>query len=134
MKSDLFLDTNVLVYFLDAGSTKADQSERLIRAGATISVQVLNEFVNAARRKYRMPIADIRLVLSGVKKTCAVVPVTVNVHERGVRLIERYQFSANDSMIVAAALEAGCTTLLTEDMNDGQVIDGLTIRNPYAAA
>ncbi len=62
-----------------------------------------------------------------------VVPLTVDTHDRGLALAERYQLSLYDGMIVAAAQLAGCTTLYSEDMHDGLVIDGLTIRNPYRA-
>ena len=60
--------------------------------------------------------------------------MTLETHERGSNLRERYQLSVYDGMIVAAALLAGCTTLYSEDMHDGLVIDRLTIRNPYAGA
>jgi predicted nucleic acid-binding protein len=63
---------------------------------------------------------------------CSVVPVTEETHVRGLVLAERYQLGLYDGMIVAAALLAGCTTLYSEDMHDGLVIDRLTICNPYA--
>jgi predicted nucleic acid-binding protein len=57
----------------------------------------------------------------------------VDTHDQALRIAERYGFQIYDSLIVAAALEAGCTTLYSEDMQDGQSIDTLTIRNPFAA-
>ena len=59
-------------------------------------------------------------------------PLTVEAHERAVNIAQRYGYSIFDSLIIAAALEAGASTLHTEDMRDGQTIDGLTIRNPFA--
>jgi predicted nucleic acid-binding protein len=62
-----------------------------------------------------------------------VMPVTKSTHERGIVYAERYQLAIFDANIVAAAVLAGCTTLYSEDMHNGLVIDGLTIRNPFAA-
>jgi predicted nucleic acid-binding protein len=60
------------------------------------------------------------------------VPVTVETHERAMHVAERYGYSIFDSLIIAAALHAGARTLYSEDMQDGQVIEGLTIRNPFS--
>ena len=60
------------------------------------------------------------------------VPLTVETQERAVHIAERYGYSIFDSLIIAAALHAGASTLYTEDMRDGQAIDGLTIRNPFS--
>jgi predicted nucleic acid-binding protein len=65
------------------------------------------------------------------RTTLAVVPLTLETHERGLELAERYRLQLYDGMIVAAAQLAGCTVLYSEDMHDGLVIDGLSIRNPY---
>jgi predicted nucleic acid-binding protein len=58
--------------------------------------------------------------------------VDVETHERGVDIAERWRFSIYDSLIVGAALRAGCSTLYSEDLQHGQTIDQLTIRNPFA--
>ena len=60
-------------------------------------------------------------------------PLTFHPHNRGLAVTERHRLNLYDGMLIAAALMAGCTTLYTEDMHDGLTIDGLTIRNPYAA-
>jgi predicted nucleic acid-binding protein len=61
-----------------------------------------------------------------------VVPLDVATHENGLRLAERHGFSVYDAMIVASALLCGCRVLLTEDLNDGQQVEGfLTIENPF---
>lgn len=75
----------------------------------------------------------MKLGLDGIRAKCDVVPLTIETHDRGVELVRRYRLSVYDAMIVAASVLSGCTTLLSEDMHDGLVIDGLTIRNPYAA-
>jgi predicted nucleic acid-binding protein len=130
---EVFFDSNVLVYLTDTESGKAEQTENLLAAGGTISVQVLNEFVNVAIRKVRLSWAETRDFLDTFRATLTIVPLTLETHERGLALAERYQLSVHDGMIIAAAQLAGCETLYSEDMRDGLVIDGLTLCNPYAA-
>jgi predicted nucleic acid-binding protein len=133
--SEDFFDTNVVLYLLSADTAKADRAEELLALGGTISVQVLNEFVAVASRKLRMSLMEIREVLTPIRAICAVEPITVETHERALRIADRYGMSIYDALIVSAALLAGCETLHSEDMQDGQVIDRkLTIRNPFAAA
>jgi predicted nucleic acid-binding protein len=130
-----FFDSNVVLYLLSADSAKADRAEELLALGGTISVQVLNEFVAVASRKLRMPWAEIREVLAQIRAVCAVEPINVETHERALRIAERYGLSIYDSLIVSAALLAGCRTLHSEDLQDGQVIERqLTIRNPFASS
>ena len=130
--ADDFFDTNVLLYLLSADAAKADRAEELIAGGGTVSVQVLNEFASVASRKLRMPWAEIREVLAQLCAVCVVEPLTIKTHERALQLAERYGLSVYDALIVSAALLAGCETLRTEDMQDGQVIERkLTIRNPF---
>ena len=130
-----FFDTNVVLYLLSADTTKADRAEELLAIGGTISVQVLNEFVAVASRKLHMSWIEIREVLAQVRAVCAVQPVTIETHERALRLAERYGISIYDALIVSAALLANCKTLHSEDMQDGQVIERqLTIRNPFTTS
>jgi predicted nucleic acid-binding protein len=128
-----FFDTNIIVYLTSAEVAKADRSDDLVRAGGIVSVQVLNEFVSAALKDARRPWSEMRQVLDTVRLKCSVVPVDLEVHERALRYLVRYRLHIYDANIVAAAVLSGCTTLWSEDLQDGQVIDGLTIRNPYAA-
>jgi predicted nucleic acid-binding protein len=129
--ADTFFDTNVLLYLLSGDTAKANRAEELLMSGGSISVQVLNEFASVATRKYAVEIAKIREILSVVRVVCAVKPLEVETHELGLELAERYRYSIYDSMIVAAALRAGCSTLFSEDFQDGQKIDRLTIVNPF---
>jgi predicted nucleic acid-binding protein len=132
-KTDIFLDTNVLVYALAGDPLLADRSVAILLAGGTVSVQVLNECANTLRRKFSFDWPDLMEASRRVRELCRVVPLTEETHVRGLTLAERYLLSVYDGTIVAAALLAGCRTLYSEDMHDGLVIDGLTIRNPYAA-
>jgi predicted nucleic acid-binding protein len=130
---EVFFDTNVLLYLLSDDAAKADRAESLLAQGGTISVQVLNEFASVASRRLQMSWPEIREVLDTIQTTCQVVPLSLATHQRGAAIAERYRFSFYDATIVAAAQLAGCTVLYSEDMQDGQVIEGrLTVRNPFS--
>ena len=130
--AEQFVDTNVLLYLLSADDAKADRAEEVLSAGGTITVQELNEFASVALRKLSMSIAEIREVLAAIRAVCKIVPIGVETHDRALQLAERYGLSVYDALIVASAILAGCKTLLSEDMQDGQTIDGcLEIRNPF---
>jgi predicted nucleic acid-binding protein len=132
--AEVFFDTNVVLYLLSADAAKADRAEELLAAGGTISVQVLNEFAAVARRKLRMDWPEIREVLAPVRAVCSVEAISLETHDRAGEIAERYGLSVYDSLIVAAALLAGCKTLYSEDMQHGQVIErSLTICNPFRA-
>lgn len=133
--TDVLFDTNVLLYLLSADAARADQAEAVVAAGGTVSVQVLNEFAAVASRKLGMSWAEIREALDPIRQICAVAPLAVETHELGLQIAERYGFSFFDALIVASALLAGCGTLYSEDLQDGQTIDGrLVVRNPFRAA
>jgi len=132
-KTEVFFDTNVLVYALGDDAVLAERSLAILEAGGTISAQVLNELVHTLRRKFSASWPQVTQTSERMRELCAVVPVTEETHVRGLALAARYSLSVYDGMIVAAAQLAGCTTLYSEDMHDGLVIDRLTIRNPYAA-
>lgn len=133
MKTDrCFFDTNILLYLLSEDNHKADRAEAIIAVSGVISIQVLNEFSSVAFRKFKMSYAEIRDTLLTVRTLCQIQPVTIDTHELGLDIAERYGFSLYDSMIVSAALQSGCTILYSEDMQQGQIIEGqLTINNPF---
>jgi len=127
-----FFDTNCLLYLLSADTGKAQRAEELVADGGVISIQVLNEFASVALRKLGMTIPEIQECLEPIRHVCVIEPVTLETHLRGLELAQRYGFSIYDSMIVAAALLAGCEILYSEDWQDGQRIEGLRISNPFA--
>jgi predicted nucleic acid-binding protein len=130
-----FFDTNILVYLASGDLLKADRAEAVIRGGGTISVQVLNEVTNVARRKMRMSWPETRALLSMLRDLLTVRPITLETHEAGLALAERYNFSTYDAMIAASAIEAECDTLWSEDVQDGMALDeGLRIVNPFRLA
>jgi predicted nucleic acid-binding protein len=129
--TDTFFDTNVLLYLLSEDAAKADRAEQVLTAGGLVSVQVLNEFASVAAGKLAMPLAEIKEILSTIRAVCTVKPLEVETHQFGLDLAERYRYSIYDSMILAAALRAGCSTLLSEDFQDGQKIERMTIVDPF---
>jgi predicted nucleic acid-binding protein len=130
--ADYFFDTNVLLYLLSANEAKANRAETLLASGGVVSVQVLNEFASVASRKLALTIAEIREILSTVRVVCTVSPLDIETHELGLDLAERYRFAIYDALIVAAALCAECKILYSEDLQHGQMIEKLLIRNPFA--
>ena len=130
-----FFDTNVLVYFASGDIAKADRAEAILRDGGVISVQVLNEVTHVARREMRMSWAEIHDMLATLRRLLTVQAITVETHEAGLYLAERYNLSTYDAMIVAAALEAGCDILWSEDMQNGMAFgQGLRVVNPFHPA
>jgi predicted nucleic acid-binding protein len=103
----------------------------LIRAGATVSVQVLNEFINIARKKFGLPYAEASEALRPMKASSRIVPLTRDTHERALEIAIGAKLHIYDALIVADAELAGCDVLLTEDLNNGQTFGPITIRNPF---
>src|SRR5580692_4370922 len=130
-----FFDTNVLVYIASGDAKKADLAEATVAAGGAISVQVLNELANVARRKMKMSWGDSYAFLTMLRSLLTVHPLTIETHETGLEFAERYGLSTYDAMIAASALHAGCDTLWSEDMQHGMTLDGrLRILNPFRVA
>jgi predicted nucleic acid-binding protein len=133
MSATDFFDSNVLLYLAARDDIKAQRAEDLLAGGGVVSVQVLDEFASVASRKFKMTFREIRDVLSAIRESCTVQTTGVETHELGLDIAERYKFSIYDSMLVAAALQAKCTTFCTEDLQHGQKIGALTVRNPFRA-
>lgn len=131
----VFFDTNVLLYLLSPDPRKADIAEHLVSLGGTISVQILNEFTQVARRKFGMAASDVVTVLSTLRRTLKVEPLTEVAHDLGVAVSVKYSLSVYDAMIVASALLCGATRLYSEDMQSGLLVEKqLRIENPFALA
>ena len=127
-----FFDTNVLLYLASDDAAKADRAEAVITRGGAVSVQVLNEIATVARRKMQMSWAETQAFLATLRSLLTVHPLTVETHETGLDLAERYGLSIFDAMIAASAIGAGCKTLLSEGMQHGMMLrEGLRIVNPF---
>jgi predicted nucleic acid-binding protein len=140
MSVEYFLDTNLFIYQLEArDSRKAAVADAIIRRGidtgnACISYQVVQECLNTVLRKaeVRLDVTSARAYLDHVLAPLLRVLASVHLYHRALDIQDRYHYGFYDALIIAAALEAGCTRLLTEDLQDGQKIDTLTIENPFA--
>jgi predicted nucleic acid-binding protein len=135
-----FLDTNVLIYGFDATAGQkytiaAALIHRALEEGAgCISTQVVQECTHVLLKKiFPQNGADAvrHLYHSTLFPLCRFHITTPALYEKALNLKERYQFSFYDSLIVAAAVLLGCDTLYTEDLQDGQVIEGVRIVNPF---
>ena len=136
MNERVFLDTNVLVYAddLDAGD-KRDRARELLRTALTggtgvISTQVLQEFFSVTTRKLGVDPAVARRKVE-LLAAMDVVRVDVDLILGAIDLHRLHALSFWDALIVRSAVAAGCGRLLSEDMQDGQVFDGVRIENPF---
>jgi len=134
----VFVDTNILLYAHDAGAGEkrqcaADLLRQLLKSGdGVVSSQVLMEFFVNAMRKTSPPLASAdatRIVETYAPWVLA--PTSAMTVLSALRLRQSHQLSPWDALIVAAALEANCERLLTEDLQHGQIIEGLEIVNPF---
>ncbi|HEV7328664.1 MAG TPA: PIN domain-containing protein [Bosea sp. (in: a-proteobacteria)] len=127
-----FLDTNIVVYAFSDDPRNA-VAEDLLGRGSEISVQVLNEFANVARRKLGFSWPEITDAVEAITTLSrAIHPLDLATHQEAVRLAERHKFGFYDALIVASALRAGCTVLHSEDLQHGLVVEGqLRIENPF---
>ncbi len=130
-----FVDTNVWVYALTtADEQRQHKAGNLLRSldKPWINGQVLREFGRVVLQKHGVGEMAFRELVPAIIQSCRLAPDTMSAVLLASRLRERYGFGYWDSLIAAAALDAGCDTLLTEDMQHGQVIEGrLTLVNPF---
>lgn len=132
MSAEAFFDTNLVVYAFIQTDSRSNAADRLLAAGGTISIQVMNEFVNVARRKHALTWPQIETSLQALRRLCGDPrPLTLSTHEAGVRIAARYGYRIYDALIIASAAESGCRTLYSEDLANGQTIEGVRIVNPF---
>lgn len=135
MSGKWFFDTNLLVYTISDEVPRAETARALVAQGGLISVQILNEFASVARRKLKMSWPEIQLAVSSflvfLPKPIA---ISLEAHKKALEIAERFGYGFYDSLVIASALEAGCETLYSEDMNHGQNIEGLRICNPFVVS
>jgi len=139
MSAEGFIDTNLFIYQLEAlDERKSTIAGRIIRQGvetgnACISFQVVQECLNTVLRKAEIPLDSrgARAYLETVLAPLFRVPASIGLYHRSLDIQARYRYGFYDALIIAAALEAGCTRLYSEDLQHGQQIEGLTIENPF---
>ena len=139
MSDKYFLDTNVFVYSFDPDAPqKQIIAKRLIQSALAdgnglISYQVVQEFLNVATRKFVKPLSltDCQEYLQTVLNPLCSVFVTIELYQMALKMRDRYNYSFYDSLIIAAAIDAGCSRLYSEDLQHNQRISGLIILNPF---
>ena len=134
MRADLFLDTNILLY---AASRAAGEQQKRIKARELLgleevglSVQVLAEFYVNATAKLKLPDDKVIQVLESLENY-PILPISEALFWAALTLKKRYQLSYWDSAILAAAVELGCHTVYSEDLNHGQIYSGVRVLNPF---
>ena len=136
-----FIDSNVIVHAFDPTDRRKQMvatgllERALLNGGAWISFQVVQEVLNVLtwRPAPAFSYEDAALLLRETLDRLWRVMPSRRLYESGLNIQARYGYAFYDSLIVAAALDSGCTRLLSEDLQAGQVIDGMTIENPFAA-
>ena len=134
-----FIDSNVFVYLFDHTDTRRREIARetvqrgIAEGSAVISFQVVQEVLNVTNHKMEQPLSDTDAIafFDTVLAPLWRVYPSGELYRRAMEVKTRYRFGFYDSLIVASALESGCTRLLTEDLQDGQTIGSLTVRNPF---
>jgi predicted nucleic acid-binding protein len=141
MNGRAFLDTNIFIYSLDrVDPRKAGVAMQIIREHAAsgtgvISFQVIQEFFNVAFKRFpaTMTLEDGTGYLLTVLRPFLAVNSSLALYSGALSVRSRYQVSWYDSLIIAAALEANCSILYTEDLHHGAKMGGLRIENPFRA-
>ncbi|MDA3922089.1 MAG: PIN domain-containing protein [Salinisphaera sp.] len=137
MSVEFFVDTNVFIYQLEGlDARKQSIADAVVDdaiGNGCISFQVVQECLNTIVRKAEIPLtsAEAQRYLESVLSPLWFVMPSAGFYRRGIDIQSRYQYGFYDSLIIAAALEAGCKRLLSEDMQHGQRIGRLTIENPF---
>ena len=137
MTARCFADTNIFLYAGSndpADATKKQIARQLIAdEDIGLSAQVMQEFIAAAASKKRLAIdtEEAKETITALLEF-PVAPITAELVLRAVELKTRYQISYWDAAIIAAALQLGCETIYSEDLNDGQEYGGVVVNNPFA--
>ena len=139
MSDKYFLDTNVLVYMVDRSSPQKSSvaqtmvRDALVHRKGVISFQVAQEFINVALTKFKatMSAMELEQFFSSVLQPLITVQSSSELYKEALHVHRKNKISWYDALIVAAALEAQCAVLYSEDLQHGQTIRTLTIKNPF---
>lgn len=132
-----FFDTNILVYMEDASEPQKQATARRLfsdcvnNGSAVISTQCLQEFYNVAANKLKQDKQALKKIIHNYSEHVPTVQITPMLIENAIDISVKTRFSFWDSLILAAASYANCDVLYSEDLNDGQIIEGVTIKNPF---
>jgi predicted nucleic acid-binding protein len=129
-----FFDSNILIYAFST-DVRRDRALAAIAGGGVISAQVLNEFTNVLRKKQKQDWPVIEAALRSVRfRFPDIMPLTADTHAAALGLAREHGVAFYDALIIASAIEAGCDTLYSEDMQHGRTIGAVTIRNPFSGS
>ncbi len=139
MNDKYFIDTNILIYSFDPDNPSKRKialdliSKALERGTGVISYQIIQEFLNVATRKFAVPLTckDSQRYLNVVLEPLCEVFSSTELFHQALEISDQWRFPFYDALVVAAALQADCSLVYSEDMQDNQTIKGLTIRNPF---
>ena len=132
MPAERFFDTNILIYAFAANDPRSARAEALIADGGVIGVQVLNEFTNVTRRKLTWDWKQVEAALGVIEDLLGPVrPLTAEIHAEALALARDHRLSFYDALIVAAAADAGCRSVFSEDLQHGRKFAAVTIENPF---
>jgi predicted nucleic acid-binding protein len=132
MSGRSFFDTTILIYSISSEEPRAAMAEKLLADGGWISVQVLNEFAAVTRHKLNFSWGETREALLAIRALCETpTRLSIETHDAALEIAARYGYHFYDALILAAAIEADCDILYTEDMQHGQSIGPITIQNPF---
>lgn len=130
-----FVDTNVLVYlYSNDDLAKRERAYRILEAYPCMtSVQVMTEFASVCTRKIDMPVCLIDRAMQKIgTRYCFICDVSMDTLSSALGIRERFGYSCYDSIVIASAVDHRCRYLFSEDMRDGQIIDGVEIVNIFA--
>ena len=139
MKDKYFLDTNVIVYSFDSNAPAKKEIARDLIQNALkeqvgcISSQVIQEFLNVSIKKFDPPLAhqDCLKYLNNVLAPLCEIYTSADLFRKTIDTSERWKYSFYDSMIITAAIQSNCSVLYSEDLQHKQLIQELTIINPF---
>jgi predicted nucleic acid-binding protein len=135
---NVFFDSNVLVYVVDDNEPKKQKiaveliTHSIENNNGMISTQSLQEFYNVVTKKMMCTKEKALLYITNFIETFEVKQVDCEIILHGIDLSIKTQFSFWDSLILAAASDSGCLVCYSEDLNNGQVVDGVKILNPFS--
>jgi predicted nucleic acid-binding protein len=129
-----FFDTNILIYAYSTDARRA-RALNIISAGGVISAQVLNEFTNVLRKKQKQDWVVIEAALQSLRfRFPDVLPLTIDTHAAALTLARGHGLSFYDALILASAVEGGCDTVYSEDLQHGRSFGQLAVINPFLAS
>jgi len=139
MKDKYFLDTNIIIYAFDhVNPLKQQKANQLIKTAlienkGCISYQVIQEFLNVATKKFTTPLSalDCQRYLDSVLQPLCQIFTSIDLYHKALDVMQRWQYAFYDSLILAAAIQADCKILYSEDLHHKQSINSLTILNPF---